>query len=190
MPRIAFTPLSEVNWIIVLLLCSTTRLKNKDIASQQMHIFAPKCSRATLQSVRSAHFAYFTFSRFIVGHPPVHAPIQGHSYCPLVKSVRSSLTQILFLSGWDFYCSKGAACQISLVQSFPVSSKRGSAAWLRLISILRLLWDKSGMLGAAERSLLRGQALISKNEKSSLKKHILPTFGLCYTSCCIKKKWT
>ena len=58
-------------------------------------------------------------------------PIQGHRYCPLAKSVRPSLTQIRFLSKWDFYCSKGAASRISFPQPFPVSSKRGSSATLQ-----------------------------------------------------------
>lgn len=86
----------------------------------------------------------------IVGEqlPSCSCPIQGHCYCPLVKSVRPSLTQIRFLSKWDFYCSKGAGSRISLPQPFPVSFWRGSAALLLFFIPPplppHLLWDKSG----------------------------------------------
>lgn len=80
--------------------------------------------------------------------PSCSCPIQGHSYCPLLKSVRSCLTQILFLPKWDFYCFKGAASWIWLSQPFPVSSRRGSAALLRPVFLPHLLWDKSGALVA------------------------------------------
>ena len=73
------------------------------------------------------------FQSCLLGHscPLVHAPLQGHRYCPLAKSVRPSLTQIRFLPKWDFYCSIRAGSRISLPQPFPVSSRRGSAALLQ-----------------------------------------------------------
>lgn len=78
--------------------------------------------------------------------PSCPCPIQGHCYCPLAKSVRPSLTQIRFLSKWDFYCSKGAGSRISLSQPFPVSSQRGSAALLQFFfslpaSSLGQIWN-------------------------------------------------
>lgn len=73
------------------------------------------------------------FQSCLLGHscPLVRAPLQGHRYCPLAKSVRPSLTQIRFLPKWDFYCSIRAGSRISLPQPFPVSSRRGSAALLQ-----------------------------------------------------------
>lgn len=106
--------------------------------------------------------------------PSCSCPIQGHCYCPLAESVRPSLTQIRFLSKWDFYCSKGAGSRISLPQPFPVSSQRGSAALLQFFSSLpHLLWDKSGTLTA--KLFLCRPSLDFKEWKEFLKKRYPPT---------------
>ena len=135
------------------------------------------------------------FQSCLLGHscPLVHAPLQGHRYCPLAKSVRPSLTQIRFLPKWDFYCSIRAGSRISLPQPFPVSSRRGSAALLQFFFLLSSLLplphlpqDKSGTPTAKNFACV-GQVLISKNEKSSLKKkrkkkkETPSLFGLLFT---------
>lgn len=48
----------------------------------------------------------------------------------LSKICHSLLTQILFLSGWDFYCSDAAGPAISIHQWLPVSSSPGNAGFL------------------------------------------------------------
>lgn len=128
------------------------------------------------------------FQSCLLGHscPLVRAPLQGHRYCPLAKSVRPSLTQIRFLPKWDFYCSIRAGSRISLPQPFPVSSRRGSAALLQffffffplLSSLLPLPHLPLGQIWNTDCKNVAcvGQVLISKNEKSSLKKKRYPPF--------------
>lgn len=127
------------------------------------------------------------FQSCLLGHscPLVRAPLQGHRYCPLAKSVRPSLTQIRFLPKWDFYCSIRAGSRISLPQPFPVSSRRGSAALLQffffffplLSSLLPLPHLPLGQIWNTDCKNVAcvGQVLISKNEKSSLKKKEIPS---------------
>lgn len=116
-----------------------------------MHVFAlysckslpitPHSLMLLMQLSPQHWFGIFVFKMQVISYwvkwvivgaqlPSCSCPIQGHCYCPLVKSVRPSLTQIRFLSKWDFYCSKGAGSRISLPQPFPVSLWRGSAALL------------------------------------------------------------
>lgn len=132
-----------------------------------------------------SEFALFQSCLLGPSCPLVRAPLQGHRYCPLAKSVRPSLTQIRFLPKWDFYCSIRAGSRISLPQPFPVSSRRGSAALLQffffffplLSSLLPLPHLPLGQIWNTDCKNVAcvGQVLISKNEKSSLKKKEIPS---------------
>lgn len=104
-------------------------------------------------------------------------PHPGSLLLPFNKICQASLTQIRFLSKWDFYCSKGADSKILLLQSFPVSYRRGSAAMLQF-SLPQLLWANLGRW--LQKPLLVSAKSWFQRMKQFLKKRYRPSL-ICIT---------